>query len=360
MRKIYFLVLCFFTFGVLSAQEKLSKEEQARREKNIQAGNPFAKFGYKAKVATLSKGKYLEVHDLDSIVTIGSVRYHVDKNQIVGTIVIDTTDMYARPIGDIPSRWLSPDPLSEEFSDWSPYTMCFDNPIKFIDPDGRAPVDWIKNIKTGAFEWRNEVTSVSNTPQGYTYIGKSDNSIVKNLFGQSNFSDSTRDMGTIGVEDFDNPHSAKGYAIMTATTETILNIHLSADIEASVKNDVLTKEFKGINISATVIGNANAPGAEMFLTNEHMNLQGNKMNNMVYNPNGEILPRGNVPTLAFKNFWNSQSINKNFNKSFNLNFDFKGAYNSGNNPMTFPTAVGVAIPVTNYTNISLSVPFKNK
>ena len=138
MKNYYFLLLCFLTFNMLSAQETLSKEEQARREKNIQAGNPFAKFGYKAKVATLSKGKYLEVHDLDSIVTIGSIRYHVDNKQIVGNIVIDTTDMYARPIGDTPSRWLSPDPLSEEFPDWSPYTMCYDNPVKFVDPDGRA------------------------------------------------------------------------------------------------------------------------------------------------------------------------------------------------------------------------------
>jgi hypothetical protein len=141
IKQIYLLVF-IFSFSVVSAQETLSKEEKARREKNIQAGNPFAKFGYKAKVATLSKGKYLEVHDLDSIVTIGSIRYHVDRKQIVGNVVIDTTDMYARPIGDTPSRWLSPDPLSEEFPSWSPYNICFNNPLSFIDKDGRAP-DWI-------------------------------------------------------------------------------------------------------------------------------------------------------------------------------------------------------------------------
>ncbi|WP_419868701.1 DUF6443 domain-containing protein [Chryseobacterium sp. CT-SW4] len=38
-------------------------------------------------------------------------------------------------------RWLSPDPLSEEFSDWTPYNYTFNNPIKFIDPDGNAPED---------------------------------------------------------------------------------------------------------------------------------------------------------------------------------------------------------------------------
>lgn len=141
MRKLYYLLIFIFSFSVLSAQEKLSKEEQARREKNIQAGNPFAKYGYKAKVATLSKGKYLEFHDLDSIVTIGTMRWHVDKNQIVGRIEIDTLNPDAQPIGDAPGRWMSPDPLSEEFPSYSPYNFCYNNPMRFVDPDGRAADD---------------------------------------------------------------------------------------------------------------------------------------------------------------------------------------------------------------------------
>ena len=146
MKKIYYLFIFVFSFSVLSAQEKLSKEEKARREKNIQAGNPFAQFGYKAKIATLSKGKYLEFHDLDSIVTIGTVRWHVLKNEIVGRIVQDSLNPDAQPIGDRVGRWISPDPLSEEFPSWSPYNMSFNNPLKFKDPDGRAPVDWVNFI----------------------------------------------------------------------------------------------------------------------------------------------------------------------------------------------------------------------
>ena len=152
MQKIYYLLILIFSFSVLSAQEKLTKEEKARREKNIQAGNPFARFGYKAKVATLSNGKYLEFHDLDSIVSIGTVRWHADKSIIVGRIVLDTLNPDAQPTGDTAGRWMSPDPLSEEFPSYSPYAFSNNNPLFFTDPTGMAPVppDWYIDKRTGA------------------------------------------------------------------------------------------------------------------------------------------------------------------------------------------------------------------
>jgi len=95
----------------------------------------------------LIKGKYLDFHDLDSIVTIDTVRWHVYKNEIVGRIVQDSLNPDAQPIGDRAGLWISPDPLSEEFPSWSPYNMCFDNPMKFVDPDGRAPMTDLYNMR---------------------------------------------------------------------------------------------------------------------------------------------------------------------------------------------------------------------
>lgn len=236
MKKYYFLLLCFLTFSVLSAQETLSKEEQERREKNIQAGNPFAKFGYKAKVATLSKGKYLEVHDLDSIVTIGSIRYHVDKNEIVGTIVIDTTDMYARPIGDTPSRWLSPDPLSEEFPEWSPYTFVFNNPLKYTDPTGMAPEECCPDL-VNAFKGiygsvKSEVVGTYNFVTSDAYKSETWKGAGNMLLGSMAMSGPAGNIGNAYALDAQfGTNSVGAVQGMTASMESFGNDLTSGDVQ---------------------------------------------------------------------------------------------------------------------------------
>ena len=40
-------------------------------------------------------------------------------------------------------RFMSVDPLAEEFPDWSPYSYGFNNPLRFTDPTGMAPEDII-------------------------------------------------------------------------------------------------------------------------------------------------------------------------------------------------------------------------
>ncbi|TYA56796.1 JAB-like toxin 1 domain-containing protein [Formosa maritima] len=133
------LFILSFGFGFAQTKDSLSIEEQQRREKNIQAGNPFKQYGYKPKIATLSKGKYLEFHDLDSIVKIGSFTYHVKRKTITGYTKLEARYSEATLNPEIISRWMSPDPLSDEFPNWSPYNFVMNSPVLLNDPTGLAP-----------------------------------------------------------------------------------------------------------------------------------------------------------------------------------------------------------------------------
>ena len=99
--------------------------------------NPYKSIGKKAKILTLSKGKYVEFFDYDTIQRIGTVMYNIRSKKIVRLLNVDS--IYKKASNNTStSRWYSPDPLSEKFASYSPYNFVENNPISKVDPTGAS------------------------------------------------------------------------------------------------------------------------------------------------------------------------------------------------------------------------------
>jgi RHS repeat-associated protein len=56
-------------------------------------------------------------------------------------------------------RFLSLDPLASSFADWSPYVFAFDNPIVYIDPDGRSGKDYRARLNSMSVKYNSDFQS---------------------------------------------------------------------------------------------------------------------------------------------------------------------------------------------------------
>lgn len=167
---------------------------------NVQAQNdynPYAQFGVKAQVLTLSEGKYIEFFDTDTIEVIGSAVLNTKTMKVIGFIEVDTLYSEDALQPEIVSRWLSPDPMARMYPSLSPYNFAANNPIYFVDPDGgRIVVHYVnENGRTAKIVIKSQadVKALLNHNNAFVRAAAEDlNKLVEGNYEEINYAITTR------------------------------------------------------------------------------------------------------------------------------------------------------------------------
>ena len=162
MKKTMFIIMTLAFIYCLKAQDE--------------KGNPFAEYGYKPKVVTLTQGQYDEFFETDRIIQLGSVLFDTNTNKVVAFAeeqeLVNESDLKTT----IVSRFMSPDPLTADFPSWSPYPYAMNQPIWAIDLDGLERYIVIRELYEGILLR----TYVVQVPNGDRIIDQAENSFDRN------------------------------------------------------------------------------------------------------------------------------------------------------------------------------------
>lgn len=129
--------------------------------------NPFKSIGKEGKIKKAYGDNVVEVFDYDTIQRIGSVLFNIKTKRIVELLPDDQVfKKYSN--NSSASRWYQIDPLADKGKNisYSPYVYTINNPVNYVDPDGRDGVRVIdqknKTITITA------VYFVQSQPRAYT------------------------------------------------------------------------------------------------------------------------------------------------------------------------------------------------
>jgi hypothetical protein len=201
------------------------------------AQQPFARFGVKVEVLSLSNGKYPEFFPNDSLRRVGSVVYNRRLHRIAYLLPPDS--LLGRAKSEVTSRFWVVDPHAANYVNISPYAYVANNPVNNTDPDGR---DIIYKTST-AFNRNTGVTTITVTANVTAKILNNSN-LDQSAFN-SRVSDFKSSLASSFTGNYTDPNNKKVNFVFQAGTIDVQGVSSMDKVKGSDNLLVMVDDVTG-------------------------------------------------------------------------------------------------------------------
>ena len=132
-------------------------------------------------------GKSMTTGNTYPTMSVNRWKYNGKETQTTGGV--NWLDYGARMYDEVIGRWTKPDPMSEKYYEISDYAYCGNNPVKFVDKDGKE-IGWPEELlfailhpsialDIGKYNKNHELTSISNTAGNFSINLTKDSKVLQ-------------------------------------------------------------------------------------------------------------------------------------------------------------------------------------